>query len=224
MNMKWFTFSIAGWLLFSATSAPAQAIATPEQQDTLRVSRYDKRVHIHRSRWEKMIPTHSKLQFAGNMGFLSLGLGWDYGKQRQWETDWFVGVIPKSSSARSKVVTTLKQNYIPWSVQISDGFSVEPLSCGLYITSVFGEEFWTKQPNRYPKGYYNFSTKIQPNVFVGQRLTYKVKHSRIVIAKEVTFFYELSTDGFSVVSAATNSYLRPVDYLHLSFGLKFQGL
>ena len=38
-----------------------------------RSSRYDKRVHRYRKHWESLIPTHTKLQFAGNMGLLSLG-------------------------------------------------------------------------------------------------------------------------------------------------------
>lgn len=40
-----------------------------------RSSRYDKRVHRYRKHWESLIPTHTKLQFAGNMGLLSLGTG-----------------------------------------------------------------------------------------------------------------------------------------------------
>lgn len=34
-------------------------------------TRYDKRVHRMRKNWECIIPTHSKIQFAGNMGLLS---------------------------------------------------------------------------------------------------------------------------------------------------------
>jgi hypothetical protein len=38
----------------------------------------------------------------------------------------------------------------------------------------------------------------------------------------VTAFYELSSCDLYVVSAVTNRYLKPTDYLRLSFGLKFQ--
>ena len=37
----------------------------------VRHSRYDRRVHRYRKRWEALIPTHTKIQFAGNMGLLS---------------------------------------------------------------------------------------------------------------------------------------------------------
>lgn len=33
-----------------------------------RENRYDRRVHRYRRHWEALIPTHTKIQFAGNMG------------------------------------------------------------------------------------------------------------------------------------------------------------
>lgn len=79
---------------------------------------YDNRVHRFRKNWERIIPTHAKIQYAGNMGLLSFGTGWDYGKRNQWETDILLGFIPKYSSKKTKVTMTLKQNYMPWSINI----------------------------------------------------------------------------------------------------------
>ena len=72
----------------------------------------------------------------------SFGTGWDYGKRNQWETDVLLGFIPKYSSKKAKVTMTLKQNYMPWSINIGKGFSTEPLACGLYVNTVFGNQFW----------------------------------------------------------------------------------
>mgnify|MGYP001516117140 FL=1 len=158
------------------------------------------------------------------MGLLSFGTGWDYGKHNQWETDILLGFIPKYSSKKAKVTMTLKQNYMPWSINIGKGFSTEPLTCGLYVNTVFGDQFWVNEPERYPKGYYGFSNKVRFHVFMGQRLTYDIDPQRRFLAKSVTFFYEISTCDLYVISAVNNSYLRPRDYLSLSFGLKFQWL
>ena len=128
------------------------------------VNKYDNRVHKYKQRWEKLIPTQTKIQYAGGMGLLSAGIGWDYGKHSQWESDVFLGFIPKYDSKRAKTTITLKQSYIPWSLNIKNGFSIEPLSCGLYFNSVFGDEFWVREPDRYPKGYYGFSTKIRTHI------------------------------------------------------------
>ena len=153
---------------------------------------YDNRVHRFRKNWERIIPTHAKIQYAGNMGLLSFGTGWDYGKRNQWETDILLGFIPKYSSKKTKVTMTLKQNYMPWSINIGKGFSTEPLACGLYLNTVFGDQFWVNEPDRYPKGYYGFSSKVRIHIYMGQRLTYDIDPQRRFLAKSVTFFYETS--------------------------------
>ena len=79
-------------------------------------SRYDNRIHRYRRYWGALIPTQTVLQTCGNMGLFSFGVGWDYGKHRQWETQLLFGYIPKYDSNNAKMTMTLKQNYIPWSV------------------------------------------------------------------------------------------------------------
>ena len=74
------------------------------------VNKYDNRVHKYKQRWEKLIPTQTKIQYAGGMGLLSAGIGWDYGKHSQWESDVFLGFIPKYDSKRAQTTITLKQS------------------------------------------------------------------------------------------------------------------
>lgn len=235
MNMNWLNFKIISrtaviLALFMASDRLSAACAT----DTLLVqrndttvdvpTRYEKYVSRRQKHWAKIIPTYGKIQYAGNMGLLSFGTGWDYGKKNQWETDLFFGFIPKYSSKKAKITMTLKQNYMPWNLNLGKGFSTEPLACGLYLNTVFGDRFWVREPDRYPKGYYGFATKIRAHIYLGQRLTYHIPPQYRFSAKSVTFFYELSTCDLYLISAVTNRYLRPRDYLSLSFGLKFQWL
>ncbi len=218
-------------LVFVALCMPLSAMShESEPKDTsvvvtsnVKPNRYDRRVHRYRQRWEGLIPTHLKMQYAGNMGFLSVGFGWDYGKRNQWETDLLLGYLPQYDSKRPKMTFTVKQNYIPWSRRIGkDYFDFEPLTCGLYLNTVPGDEFWTNEPDRYPKGYYGFSSRVRIHVFVGQRLTFNIPQAHRYFAKQLTLFYELGTADLYVISAFTNKYLRPRDYLSLSFGLKMQ--
>lgn len=218
MNWSTFKYALCAGLMLLLFSPGSFA----QQDSIVKPNKYDKRIHRYRGHWEKLIPTHTKVQFAGNMGLLSFGTGWDYGKKNQWETDVFLGFIPKYDSKRTKVTMTLKQNYMPWSLNLGRGFSTEPLTCGIYFNTVFGNEFWVHEPDRYPKGYYGFSSKIRSHIFLGQRLTYDIDPQRRYTAKSITSFYELSTCDLYLISAATNSYLRPRDYLSLSFGLKLQ--
>lgn len=228
MNAKWSSFNRRACITLLVLLLSAAAFSQTEEMSAaterpIQENRYDRRVHRYRKHWEALIPTHTKIQFAGNMGLLSFGTGWDYGKHNQWETDIFLGVLPKYDSKRTKLTFTVKQNYMPWNLPLGESrFSAEPLACGMYLNTVFGDEFWVHEPERYPKGYYGFSSKVRIHAFLGQRITYDIDPHRRFTAKANTFFYELSTCDLYIISAFTNKYLKPRDYLSLSFGLKLQ--
>jgi len=57
-------------------------------------------------------------------------------------------------------------------------------------------------------------------IFIGQRWRFNIPEHRYI--KSVSAFYELSTCDLYLVSAVQNSYMKPADYLRLSFGVKLQ--
>lgn len=181
MRLLIFRIFLLLFLMPACVQAQQNAVAdtTLAARDTVvKHSRYDNRIHRYRRYWGALIPTQTVLQTCGNMGLFSFGVGWDYGKHRQWETQLLFGYIPKYDSNNAKMTMTLKQNYIPWSVPMGHGWAFEPLECGLYFNTVFGSDFWTKQPSKYGSGYYPFSTRIRPNIFVGERFTVDVPENR----------------------------------------------
>lgn len=233
MITKWLTFKRMAMAAMLAAMLPMGQMMAENRPETVVDSdvymatdslarRYNKRVHHYRKAWENLIPTHAKVQYAGGMGLVSVGVGWDYGKHRQWETDLLFGYLPKYTTQHCKTTMTLKQNFIPWSTGLARNLSLEPLTTGLYFNTVFSDKFWTNEPDRYPSGYYGFSTRIRTHIFVGQRLRYDFPDSERKWMKNVTAFYELSSCDLYIVSAVLNRYMKPTDYLRLSFGLKFQ--
>ena len=50
--------------VFTVIKADSILPATPKE---VKRTRYDNRVHRFRRNWERIIPTHSKIQYAGNM-------------------------------------------------------------------------------------------------------------------------------------------------------------
>lgn len=189
------------------------------QDSTTMDSRYSRRVYRYHKAWNRIIPTYSKVQYAGGMGLMSIGMGWDYGKRSQWETEMFLGFIPRYSSDEAKATFTLKQNFIPWNTPLGKVVHVQPLTCSFYMNTIFNDEFWTQEPDRYPTGYYGFSTRIRMNLAIGQRIQFRIPHDKRHFSKSISFYYELSTCDLYLISAITN-HLKPKDFLRLSFGIK----
>ena len=143
MSMNWWNIKrmviLIGVCLFSLNGYSESSVDETHK--------YQKRVENYREFWESLMPTYSKIQYAGGMGLVNLGLGWQYGKKDQWETDVFLGFVPRYSSDDSKITFTLKQNFIPWQTPLNKTLTLEPLTCALYFNTVFSDEFWTQQPD-----------------------------------------------------------------------------
>lgn len=213
MNMRLFIFSL---LLLLATPDRAQTDSLPE-------SKYQRRISRYHSVWHSLIPTQFIIQNAGNMGLVSLGIGWDYGRHEQWETHWMVGRIPKYKSSRGKMTMTIKETFVPWQCNLGKEWVLEPLATGFYLNAVFGHEFWKSQPNRYPDSYYEFmSTKFRLNVFLGERITKQIPNSRRKFVKSVSAFYEISTCDLYIRAMFQDHDVRLSDIVGLSLGLKLQ--
>lgn len=216
MSMNWWNFKRMAILILVCLSS-LNGYGEVSVDETYK---YKKRVESYRDFWESLMPTYSKIQYAGGMGLVNLGLGWQYGKKDQWETDVFLGFIPRYSSDETKITFTLKQNFIPWQTPLNKALTLEPLTCALYFNTVFSDEFWTQQPDRYPSGYYRFSTRFRTHLSIGQRLRFNIPDSKRFFSRSITAFYEISTCDFYLANAFTNR-LGLDDYLRLSFGLKF---
>jgi len=186
-------------------------------------SRYERKVDKAFKRWASLIPRQFVIQNAGNMGVLSAGIGWEYGKRKQWETHLLIGFIPKHQTTRAKMTMTLKENFIPWNIDLKKGWSVCPLTTSLYLNTVYGHEFWKSQPGRYPDKYYEFmSTKLRLNIAVGQSITFLVPYDKRVRSKSISLFYEVSTCDLYIRSKFLDGSVPLKDILGLSIGLKLQ--
>jgi hypothetical protein len=180
----------------------------------------DQRIEKYKKKWDNMIPSQIKLQYAGSMGMFSSGLGWYYGRKKQWETDLFVGFIPKMNGSKGHVTITLKQTYTPFQYHFNNTFCLEPLSTGIYFNKIFGEYFWSRLPEKYPKGYYFWAVNTRFHVFLGQALTFRL--SEKIEGRSLSFFYEFNTNDLYLISAWSNKTIGLKDIIGLSFGLRYR--
>lgn len=164
-------------------------------------------------------PTHVSCQSGGGMGAVSVGTGWKYGSHLRWETDLFIGFVPKYDSGSAKVSLALKENFIPWHIQIKRNFSVEPLTASLYFTTLISDKVWVHLPERYSHGYYILPTKIRANISLGQRLKWYLPHKRGRV-ESISAYYEIGTCDIYVLSAAGNSEIKFHELLQLCIGVR----
>ena len=215
------TLSVA---FIAVVCSNAYSIPKDSSRMELRRELMDAKYEKHKEKvadiWMKLIPRHSTFQFAGGMGLIELSIGWDYGKKRQWNTDLFFGFIPKYSSKDYKLVISLKETYYPWNLTLSRHLSVQPLSASIYFSSVAADNFWARQPSKYPNGYYWFSTRIRTNIAIGS--AFLINHDRKSYDRNIALFYELGTNDFYILSMFGNDYIKLTDIFKLSLGLKVQ--
>lgn len=170
--------------------------------------------------WNRLMPKQVKLQFAGSMGMFSLGTGWNYGRNSQWETDLFIGFIPRIDDIKGHITMTLKQTYSPFHFKLNNAISYEPLTGGAYINKIFGPYFWNRLPEKYPQNYYFWATNTRFNVFVGQAFTFKLGGSST--QGNWSFYYEANTNDLYVISAIGNKVIHLSDIVNLSLGLRYR--
>ena len=172
--------------------------------------------------WHRLVPSQLVVQNAGNMGLVSAGIGWNYGRNKQWETHLLMGFVPKYESQSAKPTITVKENFIPWRLRVDDNVVLEPLSCGLYVNTVVGSRFWSHLPSRYPNNYYWFSTRFRINVFMGERLTWHFSTGKNKLSRAITAFYECSTCDLYLFDYFGNRNIKLRDIIGLSVGVKLQ--
>ena len=227
--MKWYVFSLFFLLTIGAKASEQDTLSTTTTEttvisttDTVSAPKtiYERHNCQYRDFWFKLIPNQVTVQYAGSIGVASLGFGWHYGKHLNWETDMMLGFVPKYNSEETKVTFTVKERYIPWHLNISSRWSVEPLTTGLFFNSIFGEGFWSKEPSRYPDRYYGFSTRVRANIFLGQRLTYRIPSKKRHFFRSISAYYEFSSCDMYIISSITNKNVKFGDILSFAAGLK----
>lgn len=204
--------------LFLSTLSIAQSIVLQENDNRPSIDSNSKEL---KKTAFNLVPSSYMIQYAGSIGLMSLGTGWDYGKQKQWSTDFLIGYVPKYNTDRTKLTLTLRQTYTPWKVHIRKRVTYHPLRTGVYLNTTLGKQFWYKEPDKYPNSYYKFSTRLRINIFVGQDFCYKIK-SNTSYFESLKFYYDLHTSDLYLVSGVQNKYLKFDDYVGLALGVKLQ--
>ena len=163
-------------------------------------------------------PDHIKIQYAGGMGFISIGAGYST-KNQKLEGDLYYGYLPKSIGGIRIHSISGKVTWIPiHSVSIKK-YQVEPLMTGLIVNYNFGKQYFSFDPPNYPYRYYSFPTAIHSALFLGSRIGYNFPTQSYV--KRISVYYEILGFDREIISFVSNiKSLNITDIVTLALGVK----
>lgn len=200
---------------------PAGNLRTDSVRDSMKIARYEKRAEKFMSFWHSLTPRRVVAQYAGGIGLFSAGLGWMYGKNNSWETDFLLGYVPPYTTGRGKLTITARETYVPFDIKVYGDVNFQPLAVAMYFNVITGHEFWMSEPVRYPHKYYGFSSGMRAGISVGQRLRLHIPEAKRRIFREVIIYYDFNTCDLDIASFSTNRYVSLWDIINISLGLKW---
>lgn len=161
-------------------------------------------------------PDQLKLQFAGNVGFLSPGVGYAW-LDRRLEADLLFGWVPRAVGGEDIISVTAKLTWLPWEIDVSRRWFLQPLSTALQVTYTFGDEYFVTLPSRYRPHYYDFPTALRAGVAFGGALGRRGS-GRI---RELAVYAELvAIDTMLFLWAGNREALGPADVFSLALGVR----
>lgn len=163
-----------------------------------------------------LLPHYVKVQYAGGIGFISLGLG--YGSRNdKLEGDFYYGYVPKSVGGVYIHAVSSKLTWHPLKKMALKSLELRPLSAGVLVSYTFGKQYFLFSPENYPYSYYNFPTALHGGVFIGGRLDKPLPGGR----RRVGLYYELGSNDREITSYLNNrSSIKITEILNLALGIK----
>ena len=166
----------------------------------------------------KALPDHIKLQYAGSIGFLSLGAGYETGNKK-FEFDLYYGYVPESVGGVEIHTLTGKTTFLPFKESDNKSVTINPLTLGAYVAYTFGDQYFLFNPEKYPLSYYDYPTALHAGVFLGGRITKNVKKKQLF--SRVGLYYELGTTDKEFISYYHNrEALKFTDILNVGIGIR----
>ncbi len=130
-------------------------------------------------------PDQVNIQFAGNIGFVSVGTGYKFFKE-VWQTDFLVGYVPKSIADDEIYTMAWKNTFRLYSFPIKNKKISFHTAFSLNMET--GNHSKLRPDDHFPDGYYA-SNSYTAGLYLGSRIEIPLEKSRKL--KSVSFGIEL---------------------------------
>jgi hypothetical protein len=167
----------------------------------------------------KLRPDYIKIQFAGGIGFFSVGAGW--ANKKQWlEGDIYYGYVPKSVGGINIHAFTGKLTVHPIPPVGKKQIQLRLLSAGVLLNYTLGKQYFGFTPSNYPYEYYGFPTSLHAAAFLGGGISRKLGKKA---TRKAGLYYEVITFDREFISYWDNRKALSIsDIINVGIGLKLE--
>lgn len=167
-------------------------------------------------RW--YIPHYIPLQFAGNIGFLSTGAGYNSNKQN-YQLAVMYGYVPRPIARSAIHAITAKNNFPLGWYGIRNNRTLIPY-VGLGLTVEVGGNAFFRMPSHFPESYYDFPKNLHVIAYGGVRLR-QLFNDDVKSLRGVEFYAEAGTVDAYVWYKTISSQIRFHQIFSLAIGVSF---
>jgi hypothetical protein len=163
------------------------------------------------------MPDYVKVQFAGNIGFVSVGAGYQLFKKVLY-TEFLYGFVPESVSKSDEIhLITIKNTFPVFRKELGNNFTISPIA-GFATTYEIGANSFTTLPSIYPEGYY-VPNAFHFTLFGGAMVHKDFKDSKMI--KGADFYFEVGTVETYLWYVITSKEVSTSDVFSTSIGVNF---
>src|SRR6476659_2839584 len=141
------------------------------------------------------IPSSSILQYAGSIGFLSVGAGYYLNKSHKSTLDISYGYVPAKYGGDLNILAA-KFAWRPFAIPIKDWAVIHPINSGVFLSYHAGGDFdSTCDDDEYPENYYWWSTAFRPHLSLATEVKLNAKKLKTNLnIKSISLYSELNTN------------------------------
>ncbi len=163
-----------------------------------------------------LLPDFAKIQFAGNIGFISIGTGYSVLNDHL-QVDLLYGYVPGSIGGVEIHTLTFRINAIPFYDSVFNDYKLSWIYLGFGVNYAPGDKFFIGSFDKYPDDYYQ-PTAIHGIIYIGSKIH---KDGRIFGSrlKGYDIYVELGTVDNYLRSAVKTEEISYSEILNLSFGV-----
>lgn len=161
-----------------------------------------------------LIPDFLKLQYAGNIGLGSIGIGHYWWKEHM-QTEIFYGYVPSRVGGNTIRTVAVKNTVNLFSYHLGDKIFIKQ-QVGFSTNLAFTKRTYFKLPDYYPNNYYS-PNAIHALPFLSQECILPLKSYCVV--KKIGFYTELSAVDTYLYQSSKSKQVRFIDAWSLAIGI-----